>query len=83
MEKKIYSDWNKYSKDLLIKYCKKNNLGLIGFVRSFTVGKGYYANPVFNKFLFADFIKKELKIYKQRLLFRCRYIEQSFSSKYF
>ncbi len=59
--KKIYSDWNKYSKDLLIKYCKKNNLGLIGFVRSFTVGKGYYANPVFNKFLFADFIKKNLK----------------------
>ncbi len=58
---KVKNEWENYSKNLLLQYCKNNNLGLIVFYKSFVVKKGYYSNPVFNKFLFADYISKYLK----------------------
>ena len=52
---KVKNEWENYSKNLLLQYCKNNNLGLIVFYKSFVVKKGYYSNPVFNKFLFLQY----------------------------
>ena len=57
---KVNREWKNFSKRLVIKYCKNNNIGLIIFYKNLVDKKGYYSKPVFNKFLFADFFKKNL-----------------------
>ncbi len=59
--KKITNEWEKYSKKLMVNYCRKNLIGLISFHKDLTVDKGYYSQPVFNKYLFADYFNKNLR----------------------
>lgn len=59
--KKVYQEWENFSKRLVIQYCKNNNIGLIVFYKNLLPNKGYYSNPVFNKYLFADYFSKNMK----------------------
>ena len=61
---KVTKEWENFSKRLIVQYCKNNNIGLIIFYKNLVAKKGYYSNPVFNKYLFADYFKKNLKFIK-------------------
>jgi hypothetical protein len=63
--KKYYNEWKKFSSRLLKSYCKKNRIGLLIFTNTLmNNGDYYFSKPVFNKFLFADYIKKKLRFIK-------------------
>lgn len=61
---KVTREWKNFSKRLVVQYCKNNNIGLIILYKDLVVKKGYYSNPVFNKYLFPDYFKKNLKFIK-------------------
>ena len=58
---KIKKEWEKFSKRLAIEYCKKNKIGLIIIYKNLVTTSGYYSQPVFNKYLFAEYLRKNLK----------------------
>ncbi len=62
--KKTNHEWDKFSKRLVIQYCKNNNIGLVVFYKNLVCKKGYYSKPVFNKYLFADYFRNNLKFVK-------------------
>ncbi len=57
------SEWNKYSKSNWLKYCKKNNIGLIIFNKNLISKKNkYFKTPHWQKLLIGNFlIKKKIK----------------------
>lgn len=63
--KSYYNDWKKFSKLSWIKYCKKNDIGLIIIVRDLIDKSNiYWKKPNWQKMLLGDYLKnlKEIKI---------------------
>mgnify|MGYP001212384730 FL=1 len=62
---KYFLDWKKFSSSLLIKYCKKNKIGLLVIKDYLIEGNDYYAKKAtIHKLLIGSFIEKKFKYIK-------------------
>ncbi len=62
--RKVKKEWESFSKDLCVQYCKNNKIGMIVIYKNFIKRGANYSNPVFNKFLFGDYLENNLKFVK-------------------
>ena len=61
---KVKKEWENFSKNLILQYCKNHGIGLIVIYKNLVVNKGFFSNPVFNKFLFAEYLNNKLSFIK-------------------